>query len=360
MSNERHCGRPLLVGLLMASLALAVAPAASEAAGGIGLARETFVDASRPTKASPPFPGAPDRRLDTWIWYPAETDDSAPVPDAQPRAGGPWPFVVYSHGTYGRPDNATHFIEHLVRNGYVMAAPAFPLTSSAAHTELSAADVTDAGSQPGDVSFVIDSLLAHPRFGPLIDAERIGATGISLGGITTYFLSFGLPTRDPRIKASAPIAGGDPPYAALSFGLGFNGVVPAPVSTPVLLLVGDADIFEAQTAGPAAAYARLLPPRRQVMIHGAPHVWFGDRDHVPPDDVNPDCLWFEENAGGQPPQCAERRPLIDPARQKAITRHALLAFFDAYLKDDAGALARLAAIDETFADVTLRQELAAP
>ena len=141
---------------------------------------------------------------------------------------------------------------------------------------------------------------------------------ISLSGITTYFLSFGLPTRDPRIKASAPIAGGDPPYAALSFGLGFNGVVPAPVSTPVLLLVGDADIFEAQTAGPAAAYARLLPPRHQVMIRGAPHVWFGDRDHVPADDVNPDCLWFEENAGGQPPQCAERRPLIDPARQKAI------------------------------------------
>jgi len=34
--------------------------------------------------------------------------------------------------------------------------------------------VTDAGSQPGDVSFVIDELLAHARFGPLIDADRIG------------------------------------------------------------------------------------------------------------------------------------------------------------------------------------------
>ena len=359
MSNRSHSGRAILCGLLMGFLVPAAA-GAGQTADGIGLARETFVDASRPTKASPPFQGAPDRRLDTWIWYPAEADAPAPVPDAAARADRPWPLVLYSHGTYGRPDNATHFIEHLVRNGYVVAAPAFPLTSSAAHTALPAADVTDAGSQPGDVSFVLDSLLAHPRFGPLIDTGRIGATGISLGGITTYFLSFGLPTRDPRIKASAPIAGGDPPYAALSFGLGFNGVVPAPVSTPVLLLVGDADIFEAQTAGPAAAYARLLPPKRQVMIHGAPHVWFGDRDHVPPDEVNPDCLWFEENAGGQPPQCAERRPLIDPARQKAITRHALLAFFDAYLKDDAGALARLAAIDETFADVTLRQQLAAP
>ncbi len=359
LSKNVPIGRSILVGLLMGSPLLAAA-GVGEGDDGIGLARETFVDASRPTKASRPFPGAPDRRLDTWIWYPAEGGGAAPVADAPARAGGPWPLVVYSHGTDGQPDNATHFIEHLVRNGYVVAAPAFPLTSSVAHTRLPAADVTDAGNQPGDVSFVIDSLLAHPRFGPIIDAERIGATGISLGGITTYFLSFGIPTRDERIRASAPIAGGDPPYAALSFGLGFNGVVPAPVDTPVLLLVGDADIFEAQTAGPAAAYARLLPPRRQVMIHGAPHVWFGDRDLVPPDDLNPDCLWFAENAGGQPPQCAERRPLIDPARQKEITRHALLAFFDAYLKDDADALGRLDAIGETFAEVTLRQELATP
>ena len=75
---------------------------------------------------------------------------------------------------------------------------------------------------------------------------------------------------------------------------------------------------------------------------------------------NPDCLWFEENAAGQPPQCGERRPLIDPARQNEITRHALLAFFDAYLKDDADALGRLDALGETFAEVTLRQELPQP
>ena len=244
--------RRLGVGALLAALGLAATPAAVDAQG-IGLARETFIDPSRPTKASPPFAGAPDRRLDTWIWYPAAGGGSDPEPDAAPRPGGPWPLIVYSHGTYSRPDAATHLCEHLARHGYVVAAPAFPLTSSVAHTELPAADISDAGSQPGDVTYVIDSLLAHPRYGPLIDADRIGATGISLGGITTYFLSFGIPTRDARIKASAPIAGGDPPYAALSFGLGFNGVVPAPVSTPALLLVGDADVFEAQTGGPAAA-----------------------------------------------------------------------------------------------------------
>ena len=169
-------GRPQWLGaaVLAAALGFAAIPAGASAQG-IGLARESFVDASRPTKASPPFAGAPDRRLDTWIWYPA-AGGGAPEPDAAPRSGGPWPLVVYSHGTYSRPDAATHLCEHLARHGYVVAAPAFPLTSRVAHTQLPAADITDAGSQPGDVSFVIDSLLAHPRFGPLIDAERIGAT----------------------------------------------------------------------------------------------------------------------------------------------------------------------------------------
>lgn len=340
-----------------AVLAIVIASVAPAAAQGVGLARVTFVDATRPTKASPPFPGAPDRRLDTWIWYPAETSDRDPVERAPARTDAPWPLVIFSHGTYSQPDSSTHLCEHLVRQGYVVAAPTFPLTSRAAHTQLPAADVSDAGQQPGDVSFVIDSLLADPRFGPLIDRERIGATGISLGGITTYFASFGLPTRDPRIKASAPIAPGDPPYAALSFGLGFDGVVPAPVETPALLLVGDADVFESRTGGSAAAYARLRPPKHQVTIHGAPHVWFGDGAQVPADGLNPDCLWFRRNTASLPSMCRDRRALIDPLRQKQITRHALLAFFDAYLKDDAGALERLADIDATFAEVTLRREL---
>lgn len=331
------------------------------AAEGIGVAREVFVDASRATKSSPPFAGAPVRRLDTWIWYPADAaDDAEPVPDAPPDQGGPWPLIIYSHGTYGRPDNASHFCEFLVRQGYVVAAPAFPLTSSVAHTALPAADISDAGNQPGDVSFVIDSLLAHPRFGSLIDAGRIGATGISLGGITTYFASFGVPTLDTRIKASAPIAGGDPPYAALSFGLGFEGTLPAPVTVPVLLLAGDADVFSSTTGGPWAAYARLAPPKHLVVIRDAPHVWFGDRAHVPAENRNPDCLWFEQNTDMLPPMCSQRRALIQPSRQKEIVRQALHAFFDGYLKGDADALARIGSIGERFDEVTLRREISAP
>ncbi len=351
----------VLLALATACSGLATSrdPGVEDQGVALGIAREVFIDTSRPTKASPPFTGSPDRRLDTWIWYPADVAAAnGPVADAPFAQGGPWPLIIYSHGTYGRPDNATHICEYLASRGYVVAAPAFPLTSSVSHTKLSAADVSDAGNQPRDVSFLIDSLLAHPRFGPAIDAEHIGATGISLGGITTYFASFGYPTLDPRIVASAPIAPGDPVYAALGFGLGFGGTVPAPVNVPVLLLVGDADVFSAATGRLGAAYARLWPPKYMVEIRNAPHVWFGDRDHVPPENRNPDCLWFEENTGMQPPLCEERRELIEPALQKTIVRYALGAFFDAYLKGDADALGRIGSIDETFDDVTLHREIA--
>ena len=112
------------------------AAGAAEAADGIGLARETFVDASRPTKASPPFlvlrrsggstPGSDTR--------PTATPRCA-VPDAPGPHGtirGRWSCTAMAP-TSGL-DNATHYIEHLVRNGYVMAAQAFPLTSSAGPT----------------------------------------------------------------------------------------------------------------------------------------------------------------------------------------------------------------------------------
>ena len=56
------------------------------------------------------------------------------------------------------------------------------------------------------------------------------------------------------------------------------------------------------------------------------------------------------------PGCETRGGLIDPARQQAITRDALLAFFDGYLRKDAKALARLRALGRTYREVSLRAE----
>ena len=326
---------------------------------GVGLARVTFIDPSRPTKATGSFAGTPDRRLEVMVWYPAKVDGEEPVEGAPIAEESTWPLVIYSHGTGGAPDNASHIAKHLARHGYVFAAAAYPLTSKVSFASLEAAQLSmsDTGNQPKDVSFMIDSLLEHPVFGKAIDSEHIGSTGISLGAVTSYFLSYGVQTRDPRITANAMIATADPPYAALSFGLGFGGTIHADVSVPALVFAGTRDVFDSTTGGPYAYYARLRSPKYHVMIQDAPHIWFSDRADVPPDGKNPDCGFFEKNAPDMVlPLCEERGGLIDPMRQKAIVQSIIQDFFDAYLKEEESALERLRGAADEFPEVKLVHE----
>ena len=337
--------RRILPGLavVLATWALLTGAAVSAAARDMNTRQLSLVDGSRPIKASMGFAGSATRRLDVRIWYPA--------------GPGRFPLIIYSHGTFGSADNAMHLVEHLVHHGYVVAAPDYPLTSNAAFTQVRFADISDVAQQTRDVKFIIDRLLADPVFGPLIDPAKIGTTGHSLGAVTSYFSSFGQQTRDPRIAATALIAGGDPVEAALMSDMGLLGTGHAAVRVPALFLSAEKDVFAAITGRPYASYSRVEGPKTEVMIKGGVHVWFRGRPEVLPDGKNPDCLFFERTMPGQVmPGCETRGGLIDPMRQQAITRDALLAFFDGYLRGDAKALARLRGLGRTWREVSVRAE----
>ena len=163
---------------------------------------ETFVDTTRPTAANGSYAGAPDRTLRVPIFYPEH--DGKPALD-----GAPYPLVVWSHGHGGIPEGGTPIIEALVKRGYVVVAPEFPLSSSNAPGSPTLADVP---RQPGDVSFVLDRVLDEAKnpdsaLHDMIDATRIGAAGHSLGAITTYGLVYNTCCHDERVKALVPIAG---------------------------------------------------------------------------------------------------------------------------------------------------------
>ena len=346
MRTVMTCAR-LIAATLFAMLAVA-----AQASGyyAIGARQATFIDESRTVKASSGFAGAPVRRIDVMIWYPADK----PGADAPLARGGPWPLVIYSHGTNGAPDNAMHIVNELVRHGYVVAAPAYPLSSLKTYTHIRMTDTRDVVNQTRDVRFIIDRLVADPVLGRAIDAMKIGTTGHSLGGVTSYFASFGRQTRDPRIVATAPIGAGDPVQSALFSDMGLIGTQHAALPVPVLFLSAEKDIFARTTGRPHAAYARLERPKYEIMVRGGAHVWFRDNADQPAGNKNPDCLFFERNMPGVTmPGCEERVPLIAPARQQAITRAALLTFFDAYLKQDKDALAKLRRFDRDHADTEL-------
>ena len=332
-----------LVAALVLAAAGACQPALAEQHAPTLAARDmTFVDQTRGIKASMGFPGSETRRLDVKVWLPED------------KTKGPFPLIIYSHGTFGFAGNAMHIVRALVDAGYVVAAPNYPLTSRNAFTKVKFADISDVSEQVKDISFLIGALTADPEIGKLIDPERIGTTGHSLGAVTSYFASFGLKTRDPRIKATAPIAGGDPVQTALDNEMGLSGVRHSEASVPVLFLQADKDVFARMTGRPFAAYARVEGPKYEVLVKNGVHVWFRDGNEQPADNKNPDCLFFEANMPGVAiPGCEERVPLIGPARQQEITRAALLAFFDAYLKGDEEALGRLRGLGNEFDDIEL-------
>ena len=126
-------------------------------------------------------------------WSPRST--SPPVP-------GPFPLITFSHGWAGHPRKFTQLFEAWAEAGYVVAAPAFPLSNDQAPGGATSDDVTN---QPGDISFVIDEVLAasedaaDPLYGA-VDPDHIGTAGLSLGGVTTYGLAFAglLSGRPPR------------------------------------------------------------------------------------------------------------------------------------------------------------------
>jgi len=146
---------------------------------------EEFVDKTRPTgnEGDPAY--SPTRVLPTDIYLPTTST--------------PRPLIMFSHGYHGAPRKFTELFGAWARAGYVVAAPRFPLTSDRGDPY----DVVgDFVNQPGDISFVLTQLLEGP-LRSRIDATRVGAAGLSLGGATTYGLVESPCCRDPRLRAAA-------------------------------------------------------------------------------------------------------------------------------------------------------------
>lgn len=175
---------------------------------------------------------------------------------------GPLPLVVFATGIGDSPTTYQALFDFWVRAGYIVAEPAFPLSSDQAPGGTTAADFPN---QPADVRFVTTSMLQASRDSRspvhgLVDPRRIGDVGKSLGAITLFEVGYNPVSRDPRVKA----------VIAMTGFVGISGPHFVGISTPLLLLHGDAD----QTApiqGSRDAYAQAQPPKFFVTLFGQTH-----------------------------------------------------------------------------------------
>jgi len=310
---------------------------------GVGVTTLELVDTSRGIEPNGDYPGADERKLVTEVWYPADPATKQPEGRDAPVAAddGPYPLIVFAHGFGSLRTLSASYTQHLASHGYVVAAPDFPETNLMAPGGIRPGGITN---QPGDVSFVIDSLLKEndepgsPLEGA-IDPDQIGLTGHSWGAQTTLLTIFG-DLRDDRIDAALPIA---------PAGCAIDSEMVGDVSVPLLIMGGSLDLLF-RPVNVRHAYELANAPRYLVNIVGANHSNFADigiDDAValrfvgaqPPPATGDAAEQYEGILGcGADPVADE--PLLTPDRQRELSRIYATAFFDAYLResDDAKAL----------------------
>lgn len=331
----------------------------------VGTLELTLVDSTRGTAAHGNQPALPDRTLLVSVWYPAATS-GAGVPAA---TDGPFPIVGYSHGFSSDRGENPGLANHLASHGYIVVAPSFPLSNI--HT-LDGPTSADLPNQPGDLSFLFDTLIAYdadgasPLFGA-VDETRVAVTGLSMGGATTLLTTFHPTLRDPRVDVAVALT-----PAAEIFGEGMY----ATTNTPLLIVHGTSDaILEYQYNG-LLAFHRAQAPVSLLTLDKGTHTGFtsiatifedtegyenidtlgcsgldifGGGVGAPPDLYT---LLGGEAAGmvrasGEAEFCpADLQPAMKPSRQLEITNAAVLSFFEAYLSLDVTTRGRACAFSE--------------
>jgi dienelactone hydrolase len=295
-------GAALALSLIVAGYSDVAGARSPSAAHAVGVITETFVDHSRSTPANGSYPALPERTLVTTIWYPAQgnADGAKPLASARPdHSGGPYPLIVFAHGLGANPQYYEAILSRWAAAGYVVAAPQFPLTSTNAPGGLNPEDVF---SQPSDMSYVITSVLKMSSqhtgtLAAMVSPHQVGVAGHSEGAITTLGF-FNSCCRDSRVKA-AEVLDGDPesyPNGRYEFGAG-----------PPLLVVHGTDDALLPYDQMVGVFNRAKGPKGLLSLEGAGHAnW-----------LTPSAKWFKS------------------AVQTTVE------FFDAYLRGDKAAIARL-------------------
>lgn len=311
----------------------------------VGYQEVRLLDRERPTVANGDFPGSPHRELLTAVWFPL-ADNGSDV------AAGQHPLIVHSHGFSSNRREGDYLARQLASQGYMVLSADFPLTHMQAPGGPQFADVLN---QPGDVSFLIGMALkwnqAHGHmFHQRIDADRIGAMGLSLGGMTTTLAAFHPQLRDPRIRAAVSIAG-----PSMMFGPSYF----QQAGTPFLMIAGDIDALVPYPRN-AAPLPEKAPEALLLTLTGGSHTGFAGmarwlRWLRNPDSIgcfvvkrsgversNPD--FYQRLGGEEMGIIADMRSdlcIIDPLppamnvlRQQQLTTLAIQAFFESHFASD--------------------------
>jgi predicted dienelactone hydrolase len=211
------------------------------------------IDETRKTDPNNDFAGSDVRVLKGKVWRP----DGLKTPG---------PLLVYSHGFMSFHQEGQYLTRFLASHGYTVVSVDYPLTNFFAPGKPKLADVVN---QPGDVSFLIDTMLKRNAdkndvLFNTIDPKKIAVDGVSLGGMTSTLAAFHGKVFDKRIAAAISTAGPAAMFTATFF---------TSNKIPFMMIGGDGDAmvpFEKN----AASIPQKVPGSILVNLKNASHAGF--------------------------------------------------------------------------------------
>ncbi len=268
-----------------------------------------------------------------------------PTPTAE--APGPFPMIVFSHGAGGSNNAFAKLSIYLASHGYVVVHPthsdSLALRRKLGQKNKGIIRNVDLNDRTADVRFILDSideLEQHMGRANMIDRTRFGMAGHSAGAMTTQalaglkffsglFLKKSKSDPETRFKAFAVISGQGTARRPLTNKSWTD------IHVPWLVITGSKDTIPVSSETPQTRqepylYAPADDTKYLVFIEGATHSSYQGKSR------------FGRLIEGKPPENIDW--IAD------ITNESVLAFFDAYVKDnpdakawlDAGSLENLA------------------
>ncbi len=230
--------------------------------GGIAVDRARGVPARAPNKA------ASYRTLPISIWYPAASGKVAGTDTFWATArGGHFPLVVFAPGFDANPDTYQKFLHTIAAQGYIVAAPVFPLEARIAGAAPATRSNTEMLNQMYDMTTVISQMIAYSKtagnfLGAAMDPNKVAVIGHSDGAMTVAGMTMSTSYTDKRIKTAIVMSGAGP------YGLTWKDrkVV------PMMIEQATRDPYNAQ-ANSQWLFNAVRGARSYLTLNGYYHIW---------------------------------------------------------------------------------------
>jgi fermentation-respiration switch protein FrsA (DUF1100 family) len=242
----------------------------------VGKTMGVAVDRQKGTPARSPNRASNVRTLPVSIWYPAASGAISKNDIFWATARHQkFPLIVFAAGFNASPDTYQPFLHTLAAQGYIVAAPLFPIEGQIPGMAAASRSNAEMLNQMYDMSAVITQMLRYAKtpgnfLNWSMNQSQIGVVGHSDGAMTVAGMTISTSYADSRVKTAVVLSGAGP------FGLKWN----QRKVVPLMIEQATKDPYNAVSSS-NFLFNAARGPRAYLTLQGVYHIWpFNGTDKI--------------------------------------------------------------------------------